>query len=678
MKERSKKTIDRDRLRRKLIGLGEKSLRKSYYPQLKAASDELSDRESFLKTLFENTTDSIIYIDSDWVIRDCNPAFLNTFGYYKGEVLNRSFNLLHSTAASSEEFGKLVRAAVEGTGRWRGEWIFRTRDQRRLSFELAMLARPGNDEHFQGYISILRDISERKAAEQALKESENRYRLTLDAVPDAITVTRLRDGQYRFVNDGFCRLTGCSREEVMGNTASRLDLYDDLENREKMLRTVVENGQLLNAEVKLRRMDGSLWDAVVSCRMMEIDGEPHLIALARDVTELKRMEAEKAKLESRLRQAQKMEAMGALAGGIAHDFNNILAVIIGYTELAQDKAASGLPSPMELDRIMNSAERAKDLVTQILTFSRKLEPELGLVNLNQVIEQTEKMLERTIPKMVEIKLDMATDIWLINADLGQMSQILMNLATNANDAMPDGGELVIATENVVLDRESDDPAAGLASGDYVKLIVADNGHGMNQETIEQIFDPFFTRKDIGKGTGLGLATVYGIVKSHDGAIVCDSQVGGGTTFRVYLPAVRSGRPDEDTTAEIDPDALAGVENILYVDDEKAISSLGKEILTRRGYRVSVAHSGEEALELHRKRGADIDLTILDISMPGMGGGKCLRELLKQNPRAKVIISSGYLGGNEMKQSLASGAAGFLDKPFTKAELLTRVREVLDK
>ena len=397
-----------------------------------------------------------------------------------------------------------------------------------------------------------------------------------------------------------------------------------------------------------------------------------------DFTEQHLAEAEHARAEEQLRQAQKMEALGTLAGGIAHDFNNILSAIIGYAELAMEDAQQAGLEAKSISEILKAGERARDLVIQILTFSRKLEPETRPVNLNEVVRQTERMLSRTIPRMIEIELRLEEDLWLTQADPGQLLQVLMNLATNAVDAMPEGGQLLIETENLFLEKTLNDPHLRLLSGDYVKLRVVDTGHGMDRQTMDQMFDPFFTRKGVGKGTGLGLATVYGIVKNHRGSIICRSEPGQGTAFQVYLPAAPAGWQEVSQTGSPEEVVVGGRETLLLVDDEQPIRDLSRELLARQGYRILLAASGEEALDVYREQGDEIDLVVLDVSMPGMGGLRCLQELRTINPELKVIIASGYSLNNDPGGMLASEASAFILKPFSRIALLGSVREVLDR
>ena len=299
------------------------------------------------------------------------------------------------------------------------------------------------------------------------------------------------------------------------------------------------------------------------------------------------------------------------------------------------------------------------------------------MDLNAEIRQTHKMLERIIPRMISIRLNLAEDLDPVMGDAAQLSQVLMNLGSNARDAMPGGGRLTIETENVDLSGDQSAQLAGLAPGRYVLLSVSDNGTGMAREDLEHIFDPFFTSKEVGRGAGLGLAIVYGIVDSHGGRIICDSRPGQGTIFRVFLPAAR-GPVRQAGPAQGGDNIPGGTETILSVDDEENLAALIKELLSLKGYQVLTAASGEEALEIYRAKGREIDLVLLDVSMPGMGGHNCLKELLALDPDVRVVISSGYSLTGSLTETLNLGAIGFVSKPFTGAGLYTAVREALDK
>jgi PAS domain S-box-containing protein len=400
---------------------------------------------------------------------------------------------------------------------------------------------------------------------------------------------------------------------------------------------------------------------------------------ARFITEQKQDQEDKARLEGQLRQTLKMEAVGTLAGGIAHDFNNILGAVLGFAEMAREDSLCGKVDPGDLDQIIASAGRAKELVKQIMTFSRKSEPDLMPLNLNQVVQRTQAVLERTLPKMITIETFLAEAPPAVQADPTQMEQVLLNLASNAQDAMPEGGRLIIETQDITLDPAYCHQYLGLEPGHYVLLMVTDTGLGMDKDTQEHIFEPFYTTKEVGRGTGLGLASAYGIVKSHGGHIHCYSQPGSGTSFKIYLPAfLERGAKARQDSISADEDLLHGSEKILLVDDEEALRQFGERTLLRKGYQVLTASSGEQALEIYGQPGQRPDLVIMDLGMPGMGGHKALKAILELDPQAKVVIASGYSAHGQVKASLESGAAGYAAKPFRRAELLTTVRRVLDK
>ena len=398
-----------------------------------------------------------------------------------------------------------------------------------------------------------------------------------------------------------------------------------------------------------------------------------------DVTAVKRAKEEKLKLEQQLRHSQKMEALGTLAGCIAHDFNNILAAIVGFTELAQESAAGGMPTPEELENVLLAAGRARELVKQILTFSRQTEAELRPIDLNYQIRQSEKLLRRMLPRMTNIKLELTGDLPLIQGNANQIEQVMLNLASNAQDSMPDGGELCFQTSMVSVSREDGKAGISLRPGDYVLLTVSDTGQGMDHKTLQHIFDPFFTTKGVGQGTGLGLATVYGIVKGHLGHIDCYSEVGRGTAFKIYFPAgSQKGRADEPQAEDEAPQHPAGSGLILLVDDEPVLLDVGTKILERSGYEVLTAENGEKALEIFRQRKNDISAVVLDVNMPGMGGHKCLALIKQIDAGAKVIIASGYASESHLRDIMEQGVAAYVAKPYRRHELLGAIRSVLQQ
>jgi PAS domain S-box-containing protein len=512
----------------------------------------------------------------------------------------------------------------------------------------------------------------RERSEKALRESEEKYRTILENIEDGYYEVDIA-GHLTFFNEAACRLVGYSQKELMGMNNRRLT---DEENAKKIYRTfneVYRTGVPAKGfDWEIVRKDGTKRSIESSVSLIRDDsGQPRgFRGVIRDITERK-------ELETQLRQAQKMEAIGTLAGGIAHDFNNLLQAISGYTQLLLWGKSGNDPGTHELKEIERAAGRAAALIRQLLAFSRKVEGERRPVDLNREIMDIEKVLRRTIPKMIDIEISLSQDLRSVQADPIQMEQILLNLGSNAADAMPEGGKLILETGNASLDEEYCRNHLGAVPGEYVLLKVTDTGHGMDQKTLQHIFEPFFTTKEIGKGTGLGLASVYGIVKSHGGYIMCYSEKGHGTTFSIYLPAIADWNGEAQKPADRVP-PQGGSETILVVDDEAAIREFAKQILQRFGYQVLLARSGEEALEIYKGRKDDIGLVLLDLGMPGIGGYTCLRELLKIDPSSQVMIASGYAIDNRMKGILQSGAAGYIGKPYQFRELLVKVRAVLDE
>ena len=382
-------------------------------------------------------------------------------------------------------------------------------------------------------------------------------------------------------------------------------------------------------------------------------------------------------LEEQLYQAQKMEALASLSGGIAHDFNNILHCILGYTELVLLKKYKGNPDYDLLKQIESMVHKGKYLAEQLLAFGRKMDAQLDVLDLNEIIKNVEKILRRTIPRMIDIELQLEESLKNVAADAGQCEQILMNLCINAKDAMPEGGKLTLKTENVRLKGKPDTVHINLPPGDYVRLTIADTGHGISEDTLTHIYEPFFTTKEKGKGTGLGLSMVYAIVQNYDGAIGCSSDPGVGTTFRIYLPtAATAGDSVQVGSQQKVTRAGKGHEVVLMIDDETDIIKIGRKILQESGYTVITARSGEEGIAKYLQN--KVDLVLLDVSMPGIGGIKCLNQIMSLSPKAKVIIISGYLSNGRVEEAMTLGARAFLNKPYSFEELLTTVRNVLEK
>jgi two-component system, cell cycle sensor histidine kinase and response regulator CckA len=521
----------------------------------------------------------------------------------------------------------------------------------------------------KGMVSAISDLTEITRSEQARRESEERYRVLFEDSIDAVFVTD-QDGNFIEANRAFCVLFAYERNELEGLTAQKT--YADPNQRRVFQEAIEKTGSIRDFPIQFRKKDGTVFEGFLTASVRYgVNGDVlGFQGIIRDMTE-------RRQLEKQLQQAQKLEAIGTLAAGVAHDFNNILTVIQGFSELLLVKTDENALGYSQLRKIHEAGRIGAELVRNLLTFSRKADTYPRSINLNEEVVRIENLLRRTIPKMIKIELHLEAVLAAVNADPDQMGQVLMNLALNAQHAMPDGGTLTIATSNIFLDEEYCRSHPQTLPGSYVLLTVADTGHGMDKEVLEHIFEPFFTTKGVGKGTGLGLAMVYGIVSQHGGHITCYSEPGHGTTFKIYLPAI--AKIEFKTAAE--PEQVlprGGTETILLVDDEDIIRNLGESFLTMAGYTVLIAASGPEAIQLYLTEGERISLVILDLIMPEMGGEKCLEEILAIDPEAKIIISSGTAIEGKKRETFELGAKAFVTKPFLLGDMLKAVREVLDQ
>jgi len=515
------------------------------------------------------------------------------------------------------------------------------------------------------------DITTRKKAEANLKESEGRSRLLIQESPIGIAIAQ--HGKFTFVNDEFLKIFGYdSFQEVIG--LRTVDLVAP-EYREFVLRRRQQgqsSGQFepSHHEIKGLKKNGRLFDLELWPRGIDYQGKRALLAFCSDKSESK-------SLKDQLNHAQKMEAVGTLAGGIAHDFNNLLQIILGYTELLIHRDQINDATKKDLARIMTATENGADLVHMLMTFSRKTVSRLVPIDLNHRIDRIRTLLSRTIPKMIDIKLVLNDRLSMINADPSQLDQILMNLAVNARDAMPDGGRLALETDNVKLDEKYCRSQIDVTPGEYVALTVSDTGSGIDTDSLEHIFEPFFTTKGLGKGTGLGLAMVFGIVKQHGGHIKCYSEPGAGTTFKLYFPSIKSDENQAAPKQDKGLEKLGGNETVLLADDERSIRDLCEEILVEYGYHVITASNGLEALEIYSSHKSSIDIVILDMIMPKMDGRQCLNELLRIDPMVKVIVASGYSMQGQLQESFSGLIKGSVSKPYKAFQLLKTIRHAVD-
>ena len=501
-----------------------------------------------------------------------------------------------------------------------------------------------------------------------LQESEEQFRVLFDSSADEIFVCDI-DGAILDVNQRACAALGYCRDELRAMQVRQIDLkVQEVEAFRSDVLSRMHLGQTVTIDGLQRRKDGTTFPVEVSLSLVDFRGRRRIIATARNVTERRLSEAQ-------LRQSQKMDSIGTLAGGIAHDFNNILGGIIGYTELAQYELPRTSPAQEYLRQVLKSTARAKDLVRQILTFSRKGQEERHPVQLSLIVKEAAKLLRSTIPAHIEITQRIEAAVEMVDADATQMHQIVMNLCANAAHAMQEtGGELEIALVPRVITPEQVERYDDIVSGPYVELRVSDTGTGIDPKIMHRIFEPFFTTKEQGRGTGMGLAVVHGIVKDHGGDITVESQPGRGTTVSVVLPQV-IGEPE--LAGDAPPAVRGGTEHILFVDDEKMLTDLGQRMLSSLGYRVTAVNSSIEALERFEQAPDAFDLVISDQAMPHMTGYNLATRILSIRPSARVIVCTGYSDTITPEKAAAAGIRALLHKPVTRDKIARAIRDVLD-
>lgn len=524
------------------------------------------------------------------------------------------------------------------------------------------------------------EIQQRKKTELALREAESKYRNIFEHAVEGIFQTTL-DGRFIDGNPALARIFGFdTREElIQGISDIGMQLYAQPERREAVLKWLQRTDQHAPIEIELVRKNGEVFWASIRGNPVCDDGGNllYLEGILEDVTAQKEAAIRQQRLEAQLRQAQKMEALGQLAGGIAHDFNNCLHAISGYTELLIQKGRFEESQRDMLNMIAHVASRASGTVRRLLMFARKSEPSFAAVNLNEVVEHTLQILSHTIPKMISIEKDLTPDLPHIFADRFQLEQVLINVASNACDAMPDGGVLRFSSGAISLREAAKAAQFDVEPGDYVALMVADSGLGMDRQTQERVFEPFFTTKELGKGTGLGMSVVYGIVRGHGGSIQCRSQPGDGTTFEILFPQRRVNDPQDAPASGRRVPQGKPSETLLVVDDDHAILEISKTIFGDAGYTVLCAESGEEALEIHSRLGDEIDLIVLDLGMPGMGGARCLEAFRSRGINARIMVSSGYTNHEISRNPKQFGADRFIRKPFRFHQMLEEIHALLN-
>jgi PAS domain S-box-containing protein len=620
-----------------------------------------------LSLAVEQAKNAIFMTDPNGAINYLNPAFEEIYGYSRQEALGKTPRILKSGQYDRTFYERFWQRLLAGES-VREEFVNKRRDGQLVTVETSVSSVLDSEGRRVGFIAVQDDITRRKRAEMEMRKSAERFRSLIENAQDIITVIDPQ-GVFLFQSPASRRLLGRSPEEFVGRNAFEFVHPEDAAGVQEALRRVVESPDLpQTALFRFRHADGS-WRMLEGIgRLLTGEDPPQLVVNSRDVTD-------RRALEDQLRLAQKMEAIGALAGGIAHDFNNVLTAIIGYGTLLASRLASDPSGSEEIDEILRASERAAGLTRQLLAFSRRQVLEPVVLSVNDLIADFEKLLKRLIREDVELVTRLDSSVGNVRADPGQLEQVVMNLVVNGRDAMPGGGRLTIETANVDLDEAYAQRHASVRPGRYIMVAVSDTGTGMDAETQARIFEPFFTTKEKGEGTGLGLSTVYGIVKQSGGNIWVYSEPGKGTTFKVYFPRV------DEIAAEGVPhsaDSLPGVgtETILLVEDELSIRALAKRVLEERGYRVLEAGSGKDALERIRGEEGQIHLLLTDLVMPDMGGTELASRLEDKHPTIRVLFMSGYTDDGVVRNGLLGPGRAFLQKPFTPTILARKVREIL--
>jgi len=544
-------------------------------------------------------------------------------------------------------------------------------EQATMLQEQAMELEMANQELFES-------IEEAQQSRDVAEAAEQRYRLLFDRNPVPLWVYDLETLQFLAVNDAAVAHYGFTREEFLGMTLREIRPPEDVPALMESYRTGVP-GLVASGIFRHRKRDGTVIRVEIRSHDMRFADRSARLVLATDVTDQLRAREELQASNEQLRHAQKMEAVGRLAGGVAHDFNNILTTIQGYAEFLASELGES-PHLSDLREIQREADRAAGLTKQLLAFSRKQVLELQVLDLNALVIETERMLRRVIGEDVELVTRLEAGLGRIRSDPGQFSQVLLNLAVNARDAMPEGGRLLIETANVELDESYTNTHRGAATGPHVLLSVSDTGIGMDAATIGRIFEPFFTTKEAGKGTGLGLSMVYGFVQQSGGSIWVYSEPGEGSTFKIYLPRVT----DLSETAAVEPQPPVSMSiqagraaTVLIVEDEAAVRQVARRMLVDRGYAVLEAANGREALHLAASHDGSIDLVLTDMVMPEMRGGELAARLRKARPEARLLMMSGYTEEAASRQAILEAGSAFLEKPFTATRLAEKIQQVLN-
>ncbi|MBN2298589.1 MAG: PAS domain S-box protein, partial [Deltaproteobacteria bacterium] len=648
----------------------------------KQAEVALRQSEETYRSILEDMEDSYYEVDLAGNLTFFNPAGIKTIGYDYEELLGKNFKNIMDKSNSDKVFEVFHRVFLTGEPAKECDWVLVRKNGEKIIVETSVSLRRDSAGNIIGFRGIVRDVTERKHGEDALRESERRYRMLAENVREVIW-TMDYDLNITYISPSVESLLGYTYQEARSLLLKNLLAPESFRlalstfKKDFGYKDTRENDdpfQYITLELQHIRKDGSkVWTEVTMNHLLSEEGVPvGLMAVTRDISDRKIAEEEKRKLEGQLLQAERMKAVGTLAGGIAHDFNNLLMGIQGNASLMLMDIDSNHPHFERIKNVEQYVRRGSELTRQLLGFARGGKYEVKPTDLGDLIQKSSVMFERT-RKEIRFRIEIQPELWSVEVDQGQIEQVLLNLYVNAWQAMPGGGELVVVLSNEVLDKVFVE-SRQIKAGRYVCISITDNGVGMDETTKQRIFEPFFTTKKMGRGTGLGLASVYGIVRNHGGVIEVESAKGKGSTFIIHIPASEKAVAEEKKPVE---NIFFGNETILLVDDEEMIIEVGSQMLERLGYTVMIARNGHEAVKIFRENHASIDMVIMDMIMPEMGGGQTYQMLKEIVPDVCVVLSSGYSIDGQAKDIIDQGCRGFIQKPFDLKDLSGKIRKVLE-
>jgi PAS domain S-box-containing protein len=615
----------------------------------------------------ESAVDGMAILNAQGEFTYMNSAHARVFGYEDpSELIGKTWRFLYDPGEVAV-FESAIFPQLFANGGWRGESRAKRRDGSFFPQELSLTLLENG-----GFVCISRDINERRSAEKARAEAEAKYRALIEQVAAISYIAEIGvNAEWHYVSPQIGSILGYSSEEWLGSSREWMrHVHSEDHAIVEAAEAASKRGEPFQAEYRMIRKDGRvIWVSDTGVVVPDSQGHTLMEGIIVDITERKQLEVQ-------LQQSRRMEAVGRLAGGIAHDFNNLLTIIKGYTELALNRTGMQSALRSDIERIEDASERAATLVRQLLAFGRKQVLQPKNLDLNSIVLALDKLLRRLMGADIEMRTVVAEDLGTVKADPGQIEQVIMNLVVNARDAMPNGGRLIIETANVDLDAAYARDHATVRPGRYVMLAVTDTGVGMDAETVAHIFEPFYTTKGGASGTGLGLATVYGIVKQSGGYIWVYSEPGQGSSFKVYLPRVDVPVEAPQKTKK-QTRARKGTETILLVEDEPAVRELTRMVLAAQGYSVVEALSPEDAERLGENYGTEIHLLLTDVVMPGVSGRELAKRITARHPKMRVLYMSGYTHNVIASGGMLESGIAFLQKPFTPAVLIDKVRDVLD-